>query len=180
MKTKQTTLAGALARWLSTIVVAIALAGGWTAPLSRGGQSDQSQQLPALPSDPWQVGQLMKPEELVKFLSEATGEKPLVLCVGYPVLYEGGHIAGSKFTGPASKPDGLQKLKQEAASLSRDKQIVLYCGCCPWKDCPNIRPAFRTVHELGFKNVRVLYLPKNFQQDWIAKGFPIQKGDDAK
>jgi thiosulfate/3-mercaptopyruvate sulfurtransferase len=143
-------------------------------------QSNQSEALPALPSDPWQVNQLMKPEELVKVLSKSVGEKPLVFCVGYPVLYQGGHIAGSEFAGPTSKPDGLQKLKQEAESLPRDKQIVLYCGCCPWKDCPNIRPAFRAMQELGFKNVKVLDLPKNLREDWIDKGFPIQKADDAK
>jgi thiosulfate/3-mercaptopyruvate sulfurtransferase len=180
MKTKRTTLAGASALGLSTILVAIALAGGSSEPLSSGGQSDQSQQLPTLPSDPWQVSQLMKPEDLSTSLSKATVDKPLVLCVGNAVLYESAHIAGSIFVGPASKPDGLQKLKQEAKGLPRDKHILLYCGCCPWKDCPNIRPAFRTLEELGFKNVNVLYLPKNLRQDWIAKGLPTQKEDNAK
>lgn len=168
-----------MGRLLAAAVVAVAV-GGWGVPLSRGEQSDQSEQLPALPSDPWLVSQLIKPEELVKSLSEATGEKPLVLCVAYSLLYQGRHIAGSKFIGPTSKPEGIQKLKQEAESLPRDKQIVLYCGCCPWKDCPNIRPAFRAMQEMGFKNVKVLYLPKNLRQDWIDKGFPIQKADDAK
>ena len=168
-----------MGRLLVAAVVAV-LAGGWSAPLSWGEQSDQTQQISALPSDPWQGSQLIKPEELVKALSEATGEKPLVLCVGYPLQYEGGHIAGSKFIGPTSKAEGIQKLKQEAEGLPRDKQIVLYCGCCPWKDCPNIRPAFRSMHEMGFKNVRVLYLPKNLRQDWIGTGFPIQKADDIK
>ena len=143
-------------------------------------QSNQSEALPALPSDPWQVGQLMKPEELVEALSKSVGEKPVVFCVGFSVLYQGGHIAGSEFAGPTAKPDGLQRLKQKAEGLPRDKQVVLYCGCCPWKDCPNIRPAFRTMQELGFKNVKVLDLPKNLREDWIEKGFPIQKADDAK
>lgn len=181
MKTKQTTLAGASVLGLSTIVVAIALAGGSSAPLSPGGQqSDQSQQPLALPSDPWQVSQLMKPEDLLMSLSKATVDKPLVLCVGNAVLYENAHIAGSTFAGPASKPGGLQKLNLETKGLPRDKQIVLYCGCCPWKDCPNIRPAFRTLEELGFKNVNVLYLPKNLRQDWIARGLPTQKEDNAR
>jgi len=33
---------------------------------------------------------------------------------------------------------------------------------------------------LGFKNLKVLYLPNKFQQDWTAKGFPTEKGDGAK
>ena len=33
------------------------------------------------------------------------------------------------------------------------------------------------MQELGFKEVKALYLPTNFQQDWIAKGFPIEKGE---
>ncbi len=175
-----------------TVIVTVAALGSavfsvWQTPafseqpaVSTTSKSNQSEQLSTLPSDPWQTNQLMNPEELVKTQSEAVGEKPLVLYVGYPLLYHGGHIAGSKFAGPASKPDGLQKLTQAAEGLPRDEQIVLYCGCCPWKECPNIRPAVRTMKELGFKNVRVLYLPKNLRQDWIDKGFPIQKADDAK
>jgi len=153
---------------LFTLVTAIALAGASSAPL------------PALPSDPWQSSQLMAPEDLAASLSKAAADQPLVLYVGYPVLYQGGHIAGATFAGPGSRPDGLQKLSEEVKGLPRDRQIVLYCGCCPWKDCPNIRPAFRTLEDLGFKNVKVLYLPKNLLKDWISKGFPTQKTDNAK
>ncbi len=137
-------------------------------------------QLPALASDPWQAGQLIKPEELVKVLSGTAGAKPVVLCVGFLVLYQGGHIAGARFAGPASRPQGIQKLKREVKNFPRDKEIVLYCGCCPWKDCPNIRPAFRTMERLGFKNIRVLYLPNNLLEDWIDQGFPTRKGGDGK
>ncbi len=172
--------AGAWTLRLVTLVVAMALAGGLRAPLSRGEQADQSRQLPVLPSDPWQASQLMTPEDLSTSLSKATADKPLVLYTGFPVLYQGGHIAGAILAGPASKTDGLQRLNQEVKGLPRDKSIVLYCGCCPWKDCPNVRPAFRTLEDLGFKNVRVLYLPKNLLTDWITKGFPTQKADDAR
>ncbi len=179
MKTRKTTLAGASALGLSTLLVAIALAGGSSAPPSPGGQSDQSEPS-VLPSDPWQVGQLVSAESLAASLSDGAAEKPVILYVGFPVLYQGGHIAGSIFAGPASKPDGLQKLKQEAKGLSREKPIVLYCGCCPWKDCPNVRPAFRILEEMGFKNVKVLYVARNLLKDWIARGFPTQKSDDAR
>ena len=137
-------------------------------------------QLPASPSDPLQDSQLLKPRELVKALSGPAGAKPVVLCVGYQVLYEGSHIAGARFVGPTTKPAGMEKLKQETKNLPRDKEIVLYCGCCPWNDCPNIRPAVSALEQLGFKNVKALYLPANLQQDWIDKGFPIEKGEDGK
>ncbi len=176
----KTTLAAARALRLSMVVVAIVLAGGSSASLSRGEQSDQSRQPTVLPSDPWQASQVMTPDDLAASLSKATVDKALVLYVGYPVLYQGGHIAGATFAGPASKPNGLEKLNQEVKSLPRDRQIVLYCGCCPWKECPNIRPAFQALKDLEFKNVKVLYVPKNLLTDWIDRGFPTQKADDAK
>ncbi len=160
--------------WMTTI--ALTLAFGGIAPFCWSGPSDQTDQIPVLPSDPWQTNQLIKPDELAKSLSASTGEKPLVICVAYPVLYQGGHIVGAKFAGPAAKPQGIQALKDAVGGLPRDKQIVLYCGCCPWVKCPNIRAAFRATQEWGFKNVKALYLPTDFRQDWIAKGFPIEKG----
>jgi rhodanese-related sulfurtransferase len=165
MKTKQTTLVRASALRLSALVVAIALAGGSSASPS---------------ADPWQASQLIAPEDLATSLSKAAIDRPLVLYVGYLPLYQGGHIAGAAFAGPASKSAGIQKLNQEVKDLPRDKQIVLYCGCCPWKDCPNIRPAFQTLKDLGFTNVKALYVAKNLLTDWTAKGFPTQKADDAR
>jgi rhodanese-related sulfurtransferase len=165
MKTKHTTFARASALWLSTLVVAIVLATSSSASPS---------------ADPWQASQLLAPEDLATSLSKAEVDKPLVLYVGFLPLYQGGHIAGATFAGPASKSAGIKKLNQEVKDLPRDKQIVLYCGCCPWKDCPNIRPAFQTLKDLGFTNVQALYVVKNVLTDWTAKGFPTQKGDDAK
>jgi len=159
--------------WLTTM--AIALAFGGSVPFCWSEPSGQTNEIPVLSSDPWQAKQMIKPDELVKSLSATTGEKPLVICVGFPVLYQGGHIPDSNFAG---KPDGIQALKHAVEGVSRDKQIVLYCGCCPCKDCPNIRAAFRAVQEWGFNNIKALYILTNFQKDWIAKGFPIEKGTD--
>ena len=162
--------------WLAAIAAALAFGG--SAPSCWSEPSGQTNQIPVLPSDPWQANQLLKPEELARSLS-ATGGKPLVICVAFPVLYQGGHIAGAKFAGPGSKPEGLQALKRVVKGLPPDQQIVLYCGCCPWQKCPNIRAAFRAMQEWGYKNVKALYLPTNFRQDWIARGFPIEKGAQA-
>ncbi|MGA2604659.1 MAG: rhodanese-like domain-containing protein [Verrucomicrobiia bacterium] len=180
MKTKQTILATTSVRRLSTILVATALACCWSGHLGWGGQSDQPEQSRTPPPEPWQAGDLLKPEELAKSLSTTNSEKPLLLFVGYSLPYQGGHIPGSKFIGQASKPEGIQALIGEVQDQPQERQIVLYCGCCPWDKCPNIRPAFRAVQGLGFKNLKVLYLPNRFQQDWTAKGFPVQKGDGAK
>jgi len=138
-------------------------------------------QLSATAREPDQSDQLVKPEELAKLLSsETTSAQLSVLCVGFPVLYRGGHIVGSKFVGPASRPEGIQALRREVQNLPRNRRIVLYCGCCPWDDCPNIRPAFEALHATGFTNVALLYLPHKFLDDWISKGFPVQKGDEPK
>ena len=171
MKTNQTTLA---------VLVAVLLGFSLNGSLGWGGQSDQSGQIPILPTDPWQAVDLFKPEDLARSLTATNSEKPLLLFVGYSLPYQGGHIPGSKFIGQASKPEGIQALIGEVQDQPRERQIVLYCGCCPWDKCPNIRPAFRAVRGLGFKNLKVLYLPNRFQQDWTAQGFPVQKGDDAK
>lgn len=67
------------------------------------------------------------------------------------------------------------KLKVELQKIAKDKRIILYCGCCPWKNCPNVRPAYTVAHDMGFRNVEVLYLPNNFKIDWMKKGSPVEK-----
>ena len=78
---------------------------------------------------------------------------------------------GSKYAGPASKADGLEDLKKEVSGQPRSRAIILYCGCCPWDKCPNIRPAFAALHDMGFQNVKVLMIPENLKADWIDKGY---------
>jgi len=120
--------------------------------------------------------EVIKPEQLIKLLSGTM--KPLVLQVGFDFLYQGGHIDGSIWAGPASRPEGITRLENAVRKVPRDKEIVLYCGCCPWTECPNIQPAFDTVRKLGFKNVKVLYIPSDFEHDWIRKGYPIEKSGE--
>ena len=91
------------------------------------------------------------------------------------MLYRAAHIAGTNYAGPASKPEGIAELKKAVDSEPRNRDIVLYCGCCPMEKCPNIRPAFTALHEMGFTHVRVLSLPSNLKTDWIDKGYPTDK-----
>jgi hypothetical protein len=120
--------------------------------------------------------QLINPDALVKILQSKT-QKPLILQVGPHVLFAQAHIPGSEYIGSASNETGLQALRQRVDKLPRNKSIVLYCGCCPWSHCPNVKPAFDALHSMGFTNVKVLYIANNFGTDWVDKGFPVEQGE---
>lgn len=121
-------------------------------------------------------GQLLQPEALHQLLQAPGTAKPLVLQVGSHILFAEAHIPGSEYAGPGSRPQGLELLQNRLAPLSRKTLIVLYCGCCPWSRCPNVEPAFAKAREMGFTNVKVLYLADNFGTDWVSKGYPVEKG----
>jgi len=129
-------------------------------------------------SKQWKADEIITPEQLVKILSSKSEKKPLVVQVGFDFLYHGGHISGAIFAGPASQPQGINRLKEAVKDIRKDREIILYCGCCPWAECPNIKPAFETMKKLGFKNIKMLYIPINFEHDWISKGYPVVKGDE--
>jgi thiosulfate/3-mercaptopyruvate sulfurtransferase len=128
------------------------------------------------PADPWRDADILQPAELAARLADAHAPKPNVFYVGFFVLYRSKHIPGSVFTGPTSKQEGLEALRAAVLKLPRREEIVIYCGCCPWKSCPNIRPAFLMLRELGFERVRVLALPTSFLKDWIDRGYPVEQG----
>lgn len=119
---------------------------------------------------------LIQPKELAAVLQTAK-EKPLIFQVGFRVLYQQAHIPGSEYVGAASSARGLQELRNRVRAIPRDKFIVLYCGCCPWSRCPNVKPAFAALRSMGFKQVRVLYIADNFGTDWVDKGYPVTKGE---
>ncbi len=101
----------------------------------------------------------------------------MVLQVGSHIMFGQAHIAGSHYAGPGSQPTGLQLLERTVASAPKSGFIVLYCGCCPWNHCPNVGPAYKKLHDLGFTNVKVLYLANNFGDDWVNKGYQVEQGD---
>jgi thiosulfate/3-mercaptopyruvate sulfurtransferase len=120
---------------------------------------------------------LINPDELVKILQSSKGEKPLMIQVGSHVLYSQAHIPGSEYIGPANSEIGLQQLRRRVESLPRSKFVLIYCGCCPWSHCPNVKPADDALRALGFTHVKVLYVANNFGADWVDKGYPVAKGD---
>ena len=118
----------------------------------------------------------IKPEDLVKLLAFGK-EKPLVIQVGSHVLYAQAHIPGSEYIGPATDDVALRRLRKRVESLPRTRLIVLYCGCCPWSHCPNVKPADDALRAMGFTNVKVLYIAENFGANWVDKGYPVAKGE---
>jgi thiosulfate/3-mercaptopyruvate sulfurtransferase len=129
-------------------------------------------------SDPWSAGQTVLPGVLAKEISDSgSSAKPVIVCVGYHALFHGAHIPGSSYHGPAATPEGLADLKKWAQMLPHSADVVVYCGCCPLEHCPNIRPAFEVLRDAHPARLRVLLLPTDFATDWIAKGYPVERGD---
>ncbi len=121
--------------------------------------------------------QQVQPADLARMLKVGATGRPLVLQVGSRVMFEQAHIPGSVFAGPGSQASGLQLLERTVASMPKGKLIVIYCGCCPWSHCPNIGPAYKKLHDLGFTNVKALYMAKNFGDDWAAMGYAVERGE---
>jgi thiosulfate/3-mercaptopyruvate sulfurtransferase len=119
---------------------------------------------------------LILPEALSKLLARGVAN-PLVLQVGSHVMYSQAHIRGAKYAGPGSTATGLRLLEDKVAGLSKSASILLYCGCCPWDRCPNAGAAFHHLHELGYSNVKVLFIAHNFGADWVQKVYSIETGD---
>jgi len=118
----------------------------------------------------------IEPADLVKAIQLPVAQRPLVLQIGFRVMFQQAHIPGSEYLGPGADATAVEQLRKRMQPVARDKFVVLYCGCCPWDRCPNIAPAVKALAAMGFKNVKLLYIPTDFGTDWAAKGYPVQKG----
>ena len=119
-------------------------------------------------SDPWKSTQLMEPKELAKRIQEGKN---------IPVIFNIGpleELPGAIRIGAGEDESSILKLREHARSLSPDTEVVIYCGCCPFENCPNIRPAFKALTDADFKNHKLLNLKENLKVDWIDNGFPVQ------
>jgi hypothetical protein len=123
-----------------------------------------------LQTDPWTADQLLEPSVLAKTIRNDQTGQPKIFCVGPGAL-----IPNSIDVGPAKEKENLEKLKAELSKLPRDANFVIYCGCCPFERCPNVRPAFSLINEMKFTHAKLLNLPHNLKTDWIDKGFPVNK-----
>jgi thiosulfate/3-mercaptopyruvate sulfurtransferase len=120
--------------------------------------------------EPWTPQQLLNPAELAKVLNNPKSAQPLVYSIGMQAI-----IKGSIDIGPVMRKDNLNKLKLQLDKLPKNAQIVVYCGCCPFDRCPNIRPAMELLKNMQFKNYKLLNLPQNIKVDWIDLGYPINE-----
>lgn len=118
-------------------------------------------------NEPWTKDQLMAPADLASIINNPKAKQPIIFSIGPSAI-----IKNSIDIGMASKPENLQKFKDELSKLPRNADIVIYCGCCPFVHCPNVRPAFSLLNEMKFTNQKLLNLSKNIKSDWIEKGYP--------
>ena len=155
--------------FVSSLIFLFAFAVNWFPVNSATGDEKKS-------GDPWPSSQTLEPAQLAKMLNDKYLSVPTVVFVGFRSLYAGGHVPDAAFHGTASTEQGLAELKSWAANLPRSTDLVIYCGCCPFDKCPNIRPAYTALTSMGFKKLRVLVIPTSFAVDWAGKGYPMQKG----
>jgi hypothetical protein len=118
--------------------------------------------------DPWTAKQLLEPSDLVAVINNPQSPQPIIFCVGPQAI-----IPNSIDIGPTGNKENLKKMKKELEKLPKDANIVIYCGCCPFSRCPNVRPAFNLLNEMGFTNQKLLNLKQNIKVDWIDKGYPL-------
>ncbi len=118
---------------------------------------------------------LIQPQDLANVLKGGKN-LPLILNIGPRMLYAQAHIPGAEYIGAGSEPQGREALRARVKTLSKKQFIVLYCGCCPWSHCPNVHPAYKELFELGFTNVKVLYIANNLGADWVNRGYPTERG----
>lgn len=118
-------------------------------------------------AEPWRPEQLLEPADLAATIASSDAKKPLIISIGPAAT-----IKTSVGVGPASEADNVVKLEKLLSQEPKDRAIVIYCGCCPFSKCPNVRPAFTKLNEMGFTNHKLLNIAKNLKTDWLDKGYP--------
>ncbi len=116
----------------------------------------------------WTSKQLIEPETLAQQMKD--GDSMVIVSVG-----PGAVIPNSIDAGMARDKDGIEKFKADLKAVPKDAKVVIYCGCCPFEHCPNVRPAIDALKQMNFTNYYLLDLPHNIKTDWIDKGLPTAK-----
>ena len=117
----------------------------------------------------WAPAQMVEPADLNKTLNNPKAKQPVIFCIGPSAV-----IKNSIDIGPGYDKANINKLKQQLNKLPKNTNIIFYCGCCPYERCPNIRPVYRLMNEMGFTNHHLLNLPRNIKVDWIDKGYAVK------
>jgi len=117
----------------------------------------------------WTAKQLMQPSELATTIQNGKNI-PVLISVGPGAL-----IPGSIAIGAVQDEENLAGLKTRLKGVNKQKEVVVYCGCCPFEHCPNVRPAIDLLKKMNFTNYKLLNLPDNIKTDWMDKGYPTSK-----
>ena len=117
----------------------------------------------------WTSRQLIEPSELAQVLQSAK-DLPIIISVG-----PGATIPHSIDIGMVKEQENLDKFKKELSTVPKETKIVIYCGCCPFDHCPNVRPAIAVLQNMKFTTYQLLNLPNNIKADWMDKGYPVSK-----
>ena len=116
----------------------------------------------------WKKEQLMPTKDLADKIATNAKDKPIIFNVG-PM----DNIKGAIAMGPATSVTFADRMKDALAMENKTKAVVVYCGCCSYSSCPNIKPAYDILIAQGFKNAKVLEIPEGIKPDWVAKGYPM-------
>ena len=119
--------------------------------------------------DPIKKEHLIQPKDLAEQITNPKAIKPVILNVGTV-----DQIKTAIKAGPASDKDGFERFKAEVSKIPKDKEVVVYCGCCTSQNCPNIRPAIKYLIDSGYKKAKVLDIPVGIKEDWVQKNYPVQ------
>ena len=118
----------------------------------------------------------MAPRALAARLDEVRDGKLDILHVGPLYLFGKARIPHARHAGEASTTEGYAAIVAELRRLAPAREVVLYCGCCPTQNCPNIVPTERAAIEVGLRRAFVLDLPTTLKADWTDRGYPVEKG----
>ena len=119
-------------------------------------------------------GAVLQPVRLSKILTSSNlkpSETPIIFNVG-PVER---NIKGAIYIGPTSVSLGIDTLRSKVQGINKNASIVIYCGCCAFEHCPNIKPAYDELKKLNFANTYVLGLKIDLYTDWEKLGYPVEK-----
>lgn len=121
--------------------------------------------------NPWTEKELLEPSDLVSAIKTGATKTLLILNIGAV-----DDIKDAQHIGAVNKAENMAKLRNAVAGLPKNIELVIYCGCCPFTKCPNIRPAFNELKKSGFINIKLINLPVNLKTNWIDKGYPLSAG----
>lgn len=117
----------------------------------------------------WTSKDLTAPSDLAATL-KSNKNVPIMFSIG-----PGAIIPNSIDIGMVKDEKNMDKFREQISKLPKTANILIYCGCCPYEHCPDVRPAIALLKNMKFTNYHLLDLPQNIKTDWIAKGYPTKE-----